>query len=288
MTPVDEDEDSFVDAEEELESEISENEVMVEGEEGKEEDNNEETDGDDAEHEVQAKTDPDLFASAFGNNADSEEDDEVVEVSSIKATPTEKTAARNLDFDRSEHTKGCKETTRGPATPPDLPQFSGPAPIDPKLDRTKSLKVQERFHKRAKQLIPRLPLAEHRYWIGVLHMDVKAKSASQEKHFLWMKGNKFTTVGTVWHMYQQSAAADGFVLLLGLERVDFKDQAQELDHFNDKKIMFRAVSEKSPEAKGRQVTEGLIMTAEEVEVMLEKRRNLFKPKAEVEVIEIDD
>ena len=73
-----------------------------------------------------------------------------------------------------------------------------------------------------------------------------------------MKGNRVTTVETVWNTYYQTTAIDNFVLLLGYEKVDFKDRMEELDYFNCKKIIFRAVDEKHQDAKGREICEGVI------------------------------
>lgn len=157
-----------------------------------------------------------------------------------------------------EHTTGSK--SRSASTPPP-PQGSGPPPpalIDPVKDVRSTLKQQHRFHLKAKALTPRLPLAAHRYWICVLHIDKKPRNATSEKHFIWMKGNRFTTVQTIWHTYHTTALAEDFVLLLGHERLGFKDQCQELDYFNDKFICLRAVNKDEREAKGRELCESTL------------------------------
>ena len=92
-----------------------------------------------------------------------------------------------------------------------------------------------------------------------------------------MRGNRLTTIRTVWNAYQSATASDDFVLLLGLERLEMEDRMEELDYFNEKRIMLRAVLEGDELAKGRSLFVGLIRKkVEKVEV-----------KA-VEVIEIED
>ena len=73
-----------------------------------------------------------------------------------------------------------------------------------------------------------------------------------------MKGNRLTTVETVWHMYQQTTATEQFTLLLGHEKLELEDKVEELDYFNDKKIMFRAVGQNDPDAKGRKLCEFVV------------------------------
>lgn len=82
----------------------------------------------------------------------------------------------------------------------------------------------------------------------------------------------------IWHMYLQSTATEDFVLLLGHEKVDFKDIMEQLDYFGDKKVIFRAVRNKHPDAKGKDLTAGVEkMDAEPV-----------KKKVQSEVIVLDD
>jgi hypothetical protein len=59
-------------------------------------------------------------------------------------------------------------------------------------------------------------------------------------------------------MYQRSTATEGFVILLGHERVEFTDCVEELDCFGEKKVIFRAVMETHPDATGRELSEGII------------------------------
>jgi len=141
-------------------------------------------------------------------------------------------------------------TTPSPPEPP-----SGPDLLE---DRSPALRRLTKFHNKATQLIPRLPLAQHRYWIGVLNLDTNPRNFSSEKHFTWMKGNRLSTVSTIWHTFQTSTATDGFVLLLGDEKVEFTDRVEELDYYDDKRVIFRAVKEGTAEAKGRRVSEGAV------------------------------
>ena len=67
-------------------------------------------------------------------------------------------------------------------------------------------------------------------------------------------------------------------MLLGHEKVDFKDIMEQLDYFNDKKVIMRAVPNKHLDAKGRLMTAGIEkMDAEPV-----------KKKVQSEVIVLDD
>jgi hypothetical protein len=67
-------------------------------------------------------------------------------------------------------------------------------------------------------------------------------------------------------------------LLLGHEKVDFKDIMEELDYFGDKKVILRAVPDEHPDAKGREFTADIAkMDAQPV-----------KKKVQSEVIVLDD
>ncbi|KAK4539239.1 hypothetical protein LTR36_000867 [Oleoguttula mirabilis] len=160
-----------------------------------------------------------------------------------------------------------KNTSRSTATPAPPPVQKD---INPDKDLSWPLRTHKKFHDRAVQLIPRLELPAHRYWIGVLNVDKKPQYAKEEKHFTWMKGNRVITVETIWNTYQMTTMTDGFVLLLGgVERVDFKDKCAELDYFNDRKIIFQAVLEDDPAAKGREVSEGCIPPASDPTKVIE-------------------
>lgn len=235
-------------------------------------------DGEDAGTE---EVEEDLFESTFGGKFTETTADEVED--EIKIAPP------SAPFVAAEHSKGCS-SARGPTTPP--PSLSHPAsaaaqqphetcehpPPDPHRDRSWALRRLERFHHRAKEFIPQLPLGQHRVWIGVLRPERNTENFKGEKDFVWFKGNRLTTVETIWQLYQQSTATESFVLLLGYEKVDFKDLMEELDYFNDRKVILRAVGEKHPDAKGKELTEGIRkMDAEPV-----------KTKVQSEVITLDD
>lgn len=236
-------------------------------------------------------------ASAEGNTVDDDKDDKVGG-GSVKAPQLAKGQYPNgYEFIKSEHTGRCNGRS-GAATPPNIleprshlsttskqangvvktsapappPAFINPGPrdIDAVRHLSPNFRAHERFHIRAQQLIPRLPLAKHRYWIAVLHLGRKPVNAREEKHFTWMKGNRLTTIETVWHTYQTATMAeDDFALMLGFERPDMGDTVEELDFFNDKFVVLRAVAGK--EVNVKEIGEGVIT----------------RPRGEVEVVEID-
>ena len=65
-------------------------------------------------------------------------------------------------------------------------------------------------------------------------------------------------------MYQQSTATEGFVILLGHERVEFGDCVEELDCFGEKNVIFRAVMETHADAKGRELSKDIVPGAKKV------------------------
>ncbi|KAK3706163.1 hypothetical protein LTR37_012864 [Vermiconidia calcicola] len=287
----DEDEAEFVDAQEEVCSEsgaitnkkaASEGQVDEDGdsvtekdgtemdvddqEVGEEEDGGTEVYGDEEEEE-------DLFGQTFGpssasaamnQDGDEDEDEDEYEARGGQTKhqpnkqPTSTRRTKLEGFDKSEHARGCTNT-HTPSTPPNSPRANSPALLgpDPIKDLSPNLKRLKYFHARAIELIPRLPLAAHRYWIGVLNLDVNPKTFSKEEHFTWMKGNRFTTVETVWHMYQQTTVSENFSLLCGFEKVEMEVRMEELEYFGDKKVMLRAVHDSSAEAEGRELCEGV-------------------------------
>ncbi|EME81142.1 uncharacterized protein MYCFIDRAFT_176455 [Pseudocercospora fijiensis CIRAD86] len=115
-------------------------------------------------------------------------------------------------------------------------------------DLGKSLRAFQKFHTRVLHLIPRLPnwssLPARRYWIAVLHMDRKPTSSSlSEKDFLWMKGNRFSTISTIWNSYQTRSMCDpeDFVLVSRGEVLGMEVKAEELDWFGEKLVVLRAM-----------------------------------------------
>lgn len=297
-----EDDDEFVDAQEEIRSEpdsesVAADEASEDDSETLEDQRAREAANEKAMRELEEE---DLFESTFGKkvaeDSDGDDDDQhekngekVIEVAEeVKSSDKGKASTAGgtgsyREFLKSEHRKGCKQTRRM-STPPDTglppPPPAGPKAPDPIADLSHNSKWLKNFHNRAVQFIPRLPLATHRYWIGVLNLDVKPKYFNSEKHFTWMKGNRFTTVETVWNMYQQTTATEDFVLLLGFEKVEDRDRVEELDYFNCKKVMFRAVYKSHPDAGGRELCAGVIPQVQEVA----KQKKIMS----TEVIEIDD
>lgn len=248
--------------------------------------------------DVETDEELDLFNSAFGkkssqsveseedevddvddevqqdNDDSEEEDDETEEEGETKLTsinPAKKPATEAggspivADQDRASVDEPTRISSTAATPTPHAQSPTGPAPPDPEADLSINLKRQQNFHNKAKELIPRLPLADHRYWIGVLNVDVKPRSINNQTQFSWMKGNRLTTVQTVWHTYQTTTATDKFALLLGYERPDEEVRMEELDYFNDKKVMFRAVWEGSAGSEGRSLIQGII-PAEVVEL----------------------
>ncbi|KAF2772630.1 hypothetical protein EJ03DRAFT_380648 [Teratosphaeria nubilosa] len=182
-----------------------------------------------------------------------------------------------------KHNKSCHDT-RSVSTPPGSPfqtieedhlpssdavQITGskvktparqklPEESDFDKDYSKDLTKFRKWHERMKLLIPRLHLAEHRYWIGVLPVGRKPRNATTEKHMTWIKGNRMTTISTVWHRIAELHMIEDFVLLLGNEKLKLTDRAEELNYFNDKFVCLRAVDKNDPQAKGKSTSEGLV------------------------------
>ncbi|TKA39474.1 hypothetical protein B0A55_13471, partial [Friedmanniomyces simplex] len=234
------------------------------------------------EAEVEDDDDEDLFGKVFGNektlvkeeDAAAEEDSDIEIIESPRqpqCSSNNKGKQRATDYDShhdtTEHAPGCRPTTRSASTPP--PPSSSPthkpsAPLVKKRpeqsdlvkDLRRSLTQQRKLHDRAKQFTPRLPLASHRYWICVLHAGRRVSTINSEKHFTWLKGNRLSTIATIHHTHATATLTDDFALLLGHERVEFRDTCEELDYFNDKVICLRAVSAEEEEGGGRQAVVG--------------------------------
>jgi hypothetical protein len=182
----------------------------------------------------------------------------------------------NSDDDRSSNP---------PTSTPPVPSNSRPAPPPPprrrpdvKRDLSNILVRHEKFHTRAQLLIPRLPNHEtldwtRRYWIAVLIEGKRPKTNNTEKDFVWMKGNRFTTVATVFHSYAVAVMADpeDLALLLGFESVEMTDQMQELDYFNDRLVVFRAlkVTGNEKEAAGMSLVPNIVPASEVINLDLD-------------------
>jgi hypothetical protein len=196
---------------------------------------------------------------------------------------------------QAQHASGC-DGTRGASTPPATPppeatqssqnevksEPKSEPKSQPKLqsgnkvwlgpddlrDVAKAVSREQRWHDKVKLLRPRVHLASHRYWIGVLNPGHKPQNACKEEHFTWMKGNRLTTVETVSKVYAATTMLEG-VFMMGGERPEIQDRMEELDLFNDKVVLFQVADEGTPASVGRLITEGLVTK-------------------EVEVIELDD
>jgi hypothetical protein len=182
------------------------------------------------------------------------------------------------------HLNDCSDT-RGATTPPAFPLTASPTPgpaqtstfgitqkpwegPDPAKDIPSQVVRHKEFHDRVREYKPKLKLISRRYWIGVLNEKTKPQNAKQESDFTWMKGNRFTTVETVWQIYSSLMQETEFVLMLAGERFEGKAKVkgelakqvktEELDYFNDKMVIFRIVQEHAPEARGRGISEGLV------------------------------
>jgi hypothetical protein len=179
---------------------------------------------------------------------------------------------------QGQHSFGCS-SSRGASTPPATPPpqatqaseteaeiktqseqklgervWLGP---DDLRDIAKPFLREKRWHDKIAHLHPGVPLASHRYWIGVLNVGQDPKTASKETHFTWMKGNRLTTVETVRNIYAATTMHEG-AFMVGGERPEDHDRMEELDLFNDKVVLFKIVEEGTPASKGRRITEGLV------------------------------
>ncbi|PPJ60064.1 hypothetical protein CBER1_07556 [Cercospora berteroae] len=146
-------------------------------------------------------------------------------------------------------------------------------PVIPR-DFSKSFEHYHTFHMRALSCLPEIPipLPSHRYWIAILYPTKKPKNAKSDKDFMWMKGNRFSTVCTIWHNFSLRTMEEDFVLTCRGEVLDMKDQVQELDWFNNKFVVMRAVKKQMLESiKGK----GLFG---EIGIV---------PEKEIEVVELD-
>ena len=227
------------------------------------------------------------------------EPEETIKVN--KSSASEKYAAayhnsikKPFDTFQDQHVSSC-DGTRGASTPPATPptepfQLSGTeAQAEPKSeskpepksegkvwlgpddlrDVAKAVSREKRWHEKVAILHPHVPLASHRYWIGVLNPGHNPKNACKEEHFTWMKGNRLTTVETVSKVYAATTMLEDVVFMMGGERPEIQDRMEELDLFNDKVVIFKVAKEGTPASVGRLITEGLVTK-------------------EIEVIELDD
>lgn len=162
----------------------------------------------------------------------------------------------------------ASRSASGPSTQPDSkaePQqeekvWLGP---DDLRDVSRTIVAEKRWHNKVAHLHPAYPLAEHRYWIGVLNRGLHYRTACKESHFTWMKGNRLTTVETVRKSYEQTTMLEGGIFMTGGEKPNDGDRMEELDHFNDKIVLFRIAEPETESAVGRAISMGLV-TKEQV------------------------
>lgn len=197
-------------------------------------------------------------------------------------------ASQAFQASQDQHTSGCS-SSRGASTPPATPppeQQQQPAPKssaetnpetktelqlssrpwngpDDLRDVAKPFLKEKRWHDKVAHLHPSIPLASHRYWIGVLNLGQDPRTATKETHFTWMKGNRLTTVETVRNVYAATTMMEG-AFMMGGERPEDKNRMEELDLFNDKVVLFKIAEEGTPASVGRLITEGLVTKETEV------------------------
>lgn len=219
----------------------------------------------------QEGNDYDLFASTFGRQKPhpADEDDDMDEVG----------RQRTAGYTFQDCTNDTPSDVRGASTPPSE-RASSTKELEPDTSKTthiepdthdpnfphafKSLSVplvqHQKLHIRCFQLIPRLDLASHRYWIAVIEPKRRPENVRKETHLTWMKGNRFTTAKTVKHYFKQAGlVTEEFVLLHAGRKVADDVMVQELDLWDDKFVLFRAVWAHSAAAKGRDVAQGLVV-----------------------------
>ncbi|GAB7344344.1 hypothetical protein MBLNU457_2207t1 [Dothideomycetes sp. NU457] len=144
-----------------------------------------------------------------------------------------------------DHAGGCCGSP-GASTPPTSPRPSNTrASQDHDKATTETtipveIREQKALHKKALALRPTMPA--NRYCIGILNPRKLPKNVRKEDDFVWMKGHKNITVNTVWHQYrQQTGEADNFELVIQGFTPKKELRMGELDFYNDKHVIFRAI-----------------------------------------------
>jgi hypothetical protein len=221
----------------------------------------------DAEEEIGPSDD--LFGQTFGMN---DQPDSVDEPSTPSAMDTE-----------------VENDPPAPSSPP-IPTPSaplGPLPIDVEKDLSRNQRNLRKFHARAVQVVPRIHLPAHRYWVGVYNVNEKPHTTLKETSFTWMRGNRLTTVETVWHVYAQTCVEDGFTLVVAgcVEIPDMDVRMEEIDYLNDKKVFFRAI--KNEDVKKEIGELGVFWGAVEGEGKMMAKAGEKKVVSEVIVIDDD-
>lgn len=140
--------------------------------------------------------------------------------------------------------------------------FAGP---DADKDLSKTFVKYRIFHEKATVLRPQTFLAAHRYWIGVLLPNVRPSTVTREDQFMWLKGNRLTTVETVWNVFSTRFIKQDFVLMLGAETLEMDVRMDECDLMNDKIVILRYMDKNDSQAKGREISGALV--PKEIEVI---------------------
>lgn len=178
----------------------------------------------------------DLFTTTFGVRENGHASDDDGDDDGFDDTKDQPKTNRLKTTANNDHEDGCNHS-RGVSTPPESPTTKGkrataspsnaskgakskPSQLAaktlpslpiiekeprPDKDEWRPRKLHRKLHERAKACKPQLKLAEHRYLIAVASPERDAAKCKDEKHFVWMKGNRMTTVGTVWHEYRTAA-----------------------------------------------------------------------------------
>ena len=239
-----------------------------------------EDDGHEEEHQAvetraEEEVEDDLFQMYFGKNAKSPPVSDDEDCNSDASISNIKSKQRGISpFDPVDHINDACNSRAASTPPPSVKRESTTSSIhpatapsteplslipNPVTDLSPAMRSQTKLHIRGKQLIPKLELASHRYWIGVLLAEKKPYPLANltEKHFVWMRGNRLSTIETIWHTYALQTMSEKFVLLSGWEKMAKDIVAEEMDWFNDQVVILRAVPEHTIDAKGRLLGEGV-------------------------------
>ncbi|OCL10223.1 hypothetical protein AOQ84DRAFT_387654 [Glonium stellatum] len=108
--------------------------------------------------------------------------------------------------------------------------------------------AHQEFHNLARRLKPDQQISAKRYWVGILHHDISPDDVSSEADFLWIKAHSRITVQTIEDQYIQRYPSIEIVLKFAYYIPPKSATLPDLDYWNDKIIIFRAVELTSPEA----------------------------------------
>lgn len=217
----------------------------------------------------------DLFASTFGNKAAAQ--------SVIDISDDDDDEEGRVEGEANATARQTRRLSTPPLPIPEAPSIHAPKPAPPAKkernrlrpganiynDVTKLLKVAYKRHEQAfthlskipNHSLPAYPWPSRRYWIAVQLENKTPDKVRSEKDYIWMKGNRFTTVRTVRETYLTTtfSAAEGLeIWLAGGEAVELEDVMEELDYFGDRFVVFRAVRVEVMRAKGVVKAESLV------------------------------